>query len=303
MRKKKPLLVCIALLCITAQPPELKGQEEPRASAAPETQTPAPKDKKDPAGWRLSAGIGASVNPLGLTQDTRIYYSQPLFPNLQGLLWDSSRIEAGLHNALTPAFDTLSAYVRIVPVAILDICASAGLSTYYNTFGYGYSPLSGYSAEWDSRALDKEERTSAEAFQYNLTAVLQGKAGPLSFLCATGITLYDLFRPRTGPGYYYDPSSDTALKRRDSFLTNDTLVLYSLSPRLTAGLMHSLLWVPASGYSSRRISLLCRAESPLGPRLTAAAALVTGLFLKDKYNSYKEGKIYAALQAGITLKL
>jgi hypothetical protein len=270
--------------------------------AAAEEALPAGAGLKTRSGWTFNQSAGGSVNPLGLTLDTRIFYTWPLFPGLSGVLWDSCRVEAGLHNALTPAFDTLSVFVRAEPVAFFDFTASAGPRGFFDAFGFGYTPLAGYEASWDSRGRKDAERGGAAGFRYSFTAAVKGAAGPFVFASATSSTVYDMFETPGGGQYYYDPSSDTALKRFDGFMTNDSLVLYTFTEGLRGGLVHTFLYVPGSEYVSRRLCLLGRVEGNLKP-LTVFAAVLGGVFLRDRYNSWKDGGFYAAAQAGVTMKI
>jgi hypothetical protein len=277
--------------------------EDPPGNAAAEAGRAEDAGEKARPGWTFGQSAGGSVNPLGLTIDSRIFYTWPLFRGLRGDLWNSSRIEAGLHNSLTPAFDTVSVFIRFEPLAVFDIYASAGLRGYYDLFGFGYAPLGGYDAPWDSATLKDSERFTAGAFRYSFTATLKGAAGPFRFASATTCTVYDVLRADSGSDYYFDPSADTALKRFDGFITNDTVLLYTIVPGIQAGGTHFFLYVPGSAYVSQRAALLCRVEGSLGPSVTASAAFLGGAYLRNRYNSCKDGKIYAALQAGITVKL
>jgi hypothetical protein len=255
-------------------------------------------------GWSFSQSLAGQVNPLGLSADSRLFYTWPLFPQKQGPLWDTCRVEAGAHNSLTPAFNTISAFVRVCPIAFLELMASAGLRGYYDAFGYGYTPLAGYDASWDSRDTKDAGRFRAEGFRYGFTATLKAAAGPFAFGSATSCVIYDMYRAGGGSSYYYDPSSDTALRLFDGFITNDSLLLYAvpnLRP-LRLGITHTILYVPGSRYTSRRLCALGRFEGDLGP-LKASAAILAGVFLQDRYNSWKAGKLYAAIQTGCTLNL
>jgi hypothetical protein len=263
-------------------------------------------DIKTKDGWFFSQSVAGQVNPPGLSIDSRVFYVWPLYREKRGILWDTSRVEAGLYNSLTPAFDTLSAFVRVEPVAFFDLSASAGLRGYYDAFGYGFTPRGDYDSSWASRDRKDAERDAAAGFRYSAAATLKGALGPLVFASATTYTVYDMFHAPGNASYYYDPSADTNLKNFDGFLTNDSLVLYTITEGdllLRAGFLHTFLYVPFSDYVSRRLCLLCRIEGDLSPSLRLFAAVLGGAFLQDRYYSWKDGKIYAAVQAGIKVKL
>ena len=256
-------------------------------------------------GWSFSQSAAGQVNPLGLTLDTRVFYTWPLYPEKRGLLWDTCRVEAGLANSLTPAFDTVSVFVRVEPIAFFDLAASAGLRAYSDALGYGFTPRADYEDSWDARSRKDAEKSSALGFRYNLAATLKGAAGPFVFGSATSYTLYDMRSTPGGADYYYDPSADTTLKLLDGFIVNDSLVLYTCAeaPQVRAGLLHTFLYVPGSRYTSRRLCLVGRIEGQLSPSIKAFAALLGGTFLRNRYYSWKDGKVYAAVQLGITADL
>jgi hypothetical protein len=258
-------------------------------------------------GWTLTKSAGGSVNPLGLASDNRVFYTLPLFPGLSGALWDSSRIEAGFHDTLSPAFAAISAFVRFEPLAVFDLYASAGLRGYYDFFGFGYTPLAGYGAAWDSEARKDADRSSAAGFRYSFAATAKGAVGPFVFASATGCTVYDMFQAPGCLDYYYDPASDTALKLFDGFLTNDSLAMYTFVPEgeflVRGGLVHTFLYVPGSDYVSRRLCLAGRIEADAAPAARGFVTLLAGVFLQDRYNSWKDGNVYAGVQAGVTVKL
>ena len=265
---------------------------------------PAEEEKAE-KGWSFGNNLAVQVNPLGLTMDTRLWHTWPLFSDKQGILWNTARVDAGLHNSAAPAYNTLSVFVRVEPLAFFDFLAHAGLRTYYDVFGYGYTPLESYGASWDARDRKDSPRYEAAALRYGFTATLKGAVGPFVFGSATSLIISDMFSPRGGKDYYYDPTAETALALFDGFLTNDSLVLYTFSraPVVRAGLLHGFLYVPGSEYSSRRLCFLGRIEGGPGKSLKLFGTLLCGVFLKDRYYSWKTGKINAAVQTGIAMKL
>jgi hypothetical protein len=259
---------------------------------------------KAAAGWQLAQSAGGSVNPLGLELGTRLYYQLPLFPALGGPLWDSARVEAGLHNSLTPAYDNLSAFLRIEPVAVFDLHLSAGVRGCYDILGFGYTPMPGYDASFSPKVRADLDRESGLGFRYSVSPTLKGAAGSFLFATSTSFVLFDMRGLPDGAGdYFYEPAADTILKRTDFFISNDTVLLHRFRDDILGGVSHYFLFVPGSEYVSERLALIGILSRTLRSGLTGTLAVLGGTYIRDRHNSYRDGKVYAALQAGLTLKL
>jgi hypothetical protein len=258
-------------------------------------------------GWYTARTLSAQVNPLGLSLDARFFYTWPLYGKKRGVLWDNSRVDVGMYDSLTPAFYTLSAFVRAEPIAFFDVAAYAGLRGYFDNLGYGYTPLAARDASWAPGDREDAQRGTAAAARYSVAATVKGAAADFVFASSTVFTVYDMLRATGGMDYYYDPSSDTALKLFDGFLTNDSLALYTIVRDgdffARGGVLHTFLYVPSSDYVSRRLCAALRFEADVNPAARGFLTILAGVFLQDRYNSWKDGKIYAAVQAGLTADL
>jgi len=101
------------------------------------------------------------------------------------------------------------------------------------------------------------------------------------------------------------------MKLRDFSLTNNLFLMYNagkpifkkIGRKLLIVINHYLFTVPRSGYTSSQISLTGLLTLPLGKKTDLTTMLLIGPFLKDRYYSIEEGKIYAAAQTGVKLKL
>lgn len=255
-------------------------------------------------GWILTQTAGGSVNPLGIEIGTRLYYRFPIFPGRTGPLWDSARVEAGLHNSLSPAYDTLSAFLRIEPIAVFDLHLSAGVRGCYDLFGFGYTPLIGYEAPFGPGARADLDRKNGIGFRYSVTPTLKGAAGDFLFATTTGFVIYDMRGASDGAeDYFYEPSADAVLKSTDLIVTNDTVLLYRFGDGILGGLSHYFLFVPGSEYVSERIAMIGILSRTLRRDLSGTLVVLGGTYLRDRHNSYRDRKVYAALQAGMTMKL
>jgi hypothetical protein len=57
--------------------------------------------------------------------------------------------------------------------------------------------------------------------------------------------------------YFYEPSANLVLKKRDGYVGNETVLAYRYSGTgFLLGVIHAILYVPASGYVTERFSVL-----------------------------------------------
>ncbi|WP_455381530.1 hypothetical protein [Salinispira pacifica] len=252
--------------------------------------------EKTVEGVFLDQNIQASYNPLGVQLVTRLFYRIPLIDK-PGILWESTRIEIGVQNNLSPAYDFAGAFINIEPIAIFNLTLTAQAAGYYTALGFGLFPVGGYGAGYDSGALDSV--TPLNRFGYLLSAAPTVKAavGPILFL-DTGTLTY--FSAPTDTGYFYEIAGDTILADSDTELSNQAYLLTTILPGLLAGMNDSLLYVPGSGYLSHRICAAGVYSTDIGEHFSLYGALFAGTFLADRYYQYS---LYLAGQVGITLRL
>ena len=252
--------------------------------------------EKATEGFVVDQNIQGSYNPLGLQLVTKMYYSVPLV-HLPGVLWESTRIDFGIQNNLSPGYDLAGIFINIEPIAVFNLTLTAQATSYFKALGYGFYSLSGYGAGFDGPALDA--LTSQNAFGYIVSAAPTFKiaAGPIVVL-DTGTFTY--FNAGGGNGYFYERIGNTVLAGSDIELANQAYVLTTILPGLLCGVNDSLLYVPASGYVSHRINAIGIYTIKLTGTFSVYAALTAGTFLADRYFQYK---LYAAGQAGVTLRL
>ena len=63
--------------------------------------------EKTREGTGLDQSIQASLDPLGIQLVTKVYYRLP-FIQQEGMLWESTKVEVGVQNSLSPAYDMLA---------------------------------------------------------------------------------------------------------------------------------------------------------------------------------------------------
>jgi hypothetical protein len=99
-------------------------------------------EEREGSRWVWSQSVSGSVNPLGLELGSRVSFQFPLYEGKRGILWDSTLWEVGLENSLTPAYDTLSLILHIVPIAFFDLRLLGGVRYAYDALGlWVYPPL------------------------------------------------------------------------------------------------------------------------------------------------------------------
>lgn len=253
----------------------------------------AEKAKK---GFYLDQSIQGSFNPLGLQFLTQAYYRIPLV-NKEGILWESTKIDIGLQNNLSPAYDMIGAYVDIEPIAIFDLALTAQAIGYYDFLGFGFYSVSGYSAGFDDASLSALTAKNTSGYTLSATPTLKIAFGPIAIADSFGLTYFSV---DDGSGFFYEIVANCVLAKNDYELTNNAYLLASVTPGVLVGLNDYVLFVPNSGYLSHRIVAMGIYTSRFSPRLSFNAILQLGTFLQDAYNQYI---FYVGGQVGISLAL
>jgi hypothetical protein len=251
--------------------------------------------EKAEGGLYLDQNVQAAVNPLGLQLGTELYYRVPLVKK-EGILWESTKIDAGLKNNLSPAFDLVGAFIDIEPIAVFDLALSAQVAAYYKALGFGFRDLSGYGSGYDAAALDSLVAKNAAGYLISAAPTFKFALG--SFVFSDTLHL-NYFYVDGGSGYFYEAIGDCALSKSGLELYNDAYALMKLDPSLMLGLNYSILGVPASGYRSQALQAVGVYTGKLSDRLSLYAALTAGTYLEDRYLLFAPR---VAGQAGIVLQ-
>ncbi|GAB4374801.1 MAG: hypothetical protein Kow009_10290 [Spirochaetales bacterium] len=252
------------------------------------------------AHWIWYQSVSGAVNPIGLDLSSRISYQASLFEGKQGILWESTLWEVGLENSLTPAYDTCSFLFHIVPIAFFDLRIRGGVRYAYDALGFGVAPLAGYDSPFDADTRKSLDRRDGWGFRYQVSPTLQGKWGNVVFATTTHWVFFDMRGALDrGEEYYYEPSANVVLKGRDSYWGNDSVIAYRWHrEEILAGLLHSITYVPGSGYVTERIALLGNLSLDLTRRIRMSVTALGGVYPQDRYLSCERGKVYGALQVG-----
>ncbi len=238
----------------------------------------------DPAvrGIYLDQNVQASYDPIGLQLGTKLFYRMPLVEK-EGALWESTKMDIGMTNSLSPAYDFVGAYLDIEPIAIFDLALTAQFAGYYDELGYGFHDLSGYDAPFDSAALTSLPSKNATGYILSAAPTLKWAFGPFAFANTLHITYFDV---DGGKGYFYETYANCVLAKSDTELYNDAYALLKLASGIMIGLNDSILFVPSSNYRSHTLQAVGVFSGNLSERLSFYAALTAGLYLEDRYYRY-----------------
>lgn len=217
------------------------------APTPPTEPTASPADRADPAHaggpspkHRIvyATTLVARYNPLGVELRPYFMYHRRLTKRT-GRLFEDTHFGLGLTPALAPSIVRLGATAELVPLAILHLRASYYLITY---FGHDIfkahdfdSPYDDYSHETLKGRSENHQGLSTYGGQAELSALLQGKVGPIAFRNEV-LFYHNNVKLRDGNDVFYDLRHDILAPSRGWFVGNDTDILYvNEKIRLTAG--------------------------------------------------------------------
>ena len=234
-------------------------------------------------GLYLDQNLQAGLNPVGLQLGTNLFYRMPL-ARKDGILWESTRIDVGISNDLSPAYDFVGAYVDIEPIAVFDLALKAQFVGYYDALDYGFRDLASYGSGFDSSALKEIDDRNASGYILSAAPTFKFAFGKIAF---SDTLFMNYFNVDGGEGYFYEIYGNCVLAKRDIELYNDAYLLWVLDGGFMAGLNESLLGVPRSGYRSQTLQAVGTMNKRLSERLAVYGALTAGLYLEDRYLQYK----------------
>ena len=258
-------------------------------------------------GLSLRNAVGGMLNPSGIGLTSKLYYTEPLYGEREGILWETARLEMGITNKLSPAYDDVSLELFVEPIAFFDFRSNIGVRYAYDALGYGYTPLSSYDENYSNAgSLPSQDETG---LFISLTPRVKAAAGPIIFLNSLTWNHYS-FSIDSGDideDYFYEPTNDVILKESEYLIKNSTTVLYDIpldvdsGNRYLAGVVYDLLYVPDSEYMSQKASLMAAVQVPFEKwDMSIDAALILGAFIENRYYAAEDGYIAPAVQLGLT---
>lgn len=255
-----------------------------------------------------SQTLAASMNPLGLSLASKLALSVPLYQEMEGVLWDSAKVEIGAINRFTPAFDDVGAELYVEPIAVADVRTRVVFRQMFELFGNGYTPLEGPDVNYGPNAV---------LAQYNRTGwmveiVPRFKVAFGQFVAFDSVTFRRVEMREMGSetGWFYEPLADAPQENGDWQIGNTAAILWDTpwirerGPRqLLFGLDYSLMTVDMDDPEWQRLSLMTVWSAPdlfgeTGPGFSIAGLL--GGHLSHPYYDVMDGEVYVAVQAGVT---
>lgn len=245
--------------------------------------------EKAEKGFNLTQIVGASINPQGILLTTQLFYRVPL-TSKTGILWESTKFDAGINNDFSPAFENPGLFVRCEPVAFFELTLSANNIQLYKALGNGYVPLESASSPHDVSNLKNSVQSNAHGWWLRCTPVL--KAGYKKAIIANATTIHHFQMNRND--YYLERFTNTALDNSDFVITNDLFFFYKGNKFLMTGVNYFYLTVPSSDERTHRISFAAIYLKKISAVSEFNVAFVGGTYLKHCNYDYKD--LYLGLQ-------
>ncbi|HEX2955264.1 MAG TPA: hypothetical protein VHO70_00430 [Chitinispirillaceae bacterium] len=204
------------------------------------------------SGWWYNQAAGFSWNPLGVILDGKLIRRSALYPEKEGILWESCKIDFALHEEWTPSDNLFSFECSILPIAFLELNLKAGSFIQYNELGYGSfrpdSPDDPYGAS------TRKKIGYHDAFGYWLSV------NPVLKLKIENVIMLNNFSVNRiavdGEGYYHEVRSHLIHKVTDTDIINDLFLFYKFNSSVMSGVRYRFINVFGTDAKSH---LLCLA--------------------------------------------
>ncbi len=205
--------------------------------------------------WLVDETLVVMANPEGPENQLRLNACHPLYPGVEGLLFDYASLEYGVFNWTSPVYTHGGGYVQITPLSFLQLKAEvSGVFIWPIPLdGAGYYGKKSYVKNYADVTMPAQDGRFSGGINVTLTANLQAEL-PLTDRVALQLTnafAGDYWRVGDQP-YWVNLRRDVVLAQSD-WIIKDTGFLgvaVKLDPRYTlrVGGADDLTWVPRSGY-------------------------------------------------------
>lgn len=244
--------------------------------------------------------LGGGMSPTALALTSRLWYRIPL-QEQRGILWDPAKLDLGVRNQLSPAFDEIGAYLYWEPLALFDFTAALAARRTITAFDAGFYEVSSYDASYDNLADTGSDEVNT-GFRFTFAPRLKGAYAGFIAVDELKIDVFDFGSNVSNPGerYFYEPVYDTVVAFRDTVVSNTLTLLYQLTPQMRLGGQYFLRHVADAEESNHRLNAVGIYTRNLNEGLSLFAALLAGSYIADRYH---RGDLYAAGQLGIQARL
>lgn len=257
---RKAVLVTVAALSFVSRPASVGAQTRtvPLSSLPTRNQGSHCLGQGERKLW-LEHYMAGSINPLGIENQFRVTYCMPLIEK-PGILFDTTNIETGLLNLISPTHVHLGGFLNVTPLAIFTF------RTELTGFHIWPTPLQGAGFKTTNNAGDysieflNRDGGSAWGVRLLFGGSLQGqvkfnKYVDVSFVDSFNGEFWRMYPSDPNPGeYYYLAKRDVMARVTGEWIFNNTAVLifgFHPSPNHTIriGVTDDLVHTPNIGLS------------------------------------------------------
>lgn len=219
----------------------------------------------------LQQNIGACLNPLGMSLDTRVLYRVPMSQDT-GILFRTAKIEGGIINEWSPGDEMFGVGLNFEPIAIFNMWVKAGLYENYNVFGFGYRRLVGKAGPYHDTVLADINQENHVGTRLTIGPSLRLKVGKVIFADNFTLNRIDIFKM---DGYFYEIRSTLPHAAHDFDFINDVLLLFEWNKCLLTGFDFNLVYVRGTEIRQQKLGGMIILNTPY-KRLTNIFGLITG---------------------------
>lgn len=236
-------------------------------------------------GFNFSQNFAASVNPAGLLLSSQLFFRLPIVKK-PGILWESTKIDAGIVNDFSPAFENPGIFIRCEPIAFFDITLYVNSINLFKALGSGYVAIKSYSSLHNDEHIEGLPQSDQHGWWIRSTPTI--KLAYKRFILAN-ITTMHYFQMKK-KGYYLERYTNTILDNKDFVVNNELFLFFKFNNVLLSGLNFTFQTVPASNENFYRLGPAFIYNKKINYKTNLAAVLISGSYLPhsffDKSNPY-----------------
>jgi hypothetical protein len=233
-------------------------------------------------GLFFSQSIGVGYNPGGIGLDSRLFYRLPVVRK-PGLLWESTNIEAGIQNELSPADNVASARFSVEPIAFFDLVCKAGVYNLYNLLGNGCVRLKSPTDAYDPDAQPNPLPDNARGYWISIAPTLKAKVSRLIVLNTATVNWLGI----NGTGYFLEWRSSLPHRTNDLDIMDDAYLLAECTTWLLAGATYHYAYVTGTKLCSHRLCAIAIIKPTYPPLKSTYAAVIAGFYPQDPHYNHR----------------